>query len=786
MKQTTKLTLAIILAILCVGLGFASALADGVSIPTPVIRGEKDRSFNIPIPPDDLEEITDSYVSFDHVMDDIILDNYYDLISAYNEEPQWSLTLVSGTDLHGYLKSTEWAGVEGITLYITDRPKTTGEIIYMITCSCGGRSDYVIRRLNIITLDSFPSNMNCQDSYTVKAGETLAISCDFVPAGWAVPYRQDRYSFQILDWYNQADFGDNFVLTSHFNDRIAYFRGVKPGVYLVKFWVCSGNINCWRDIPIIVTDENGNAPGRAPSLYWLYPGGAPRDGDTFDLAIIPENQNVVSNDTFACTIHMHNYELLEEAYGGEPNWNIRYEGTPAVEFRLEGRQNHIVLRAPNPTPQSPCTVHLTICFGWGPWRSYMPLTINYVNASLPAGTNLPDTIRLRLGQTTAVSASLTPENYSFRNHPWAHADLRNGRDDFMDYFDMGDERYDGRTLHITPKDIAPGYYTGYIDLHDRNVCCGKDVVLIVEDENGNVPAPAPRIDAEEYAFDLCAAPPMGTGGDEVVSSRGLIRWNLDNYDVMRLHYPNEDPVWTIETDLDVECRAIGKGDEAQIFLTGRPTILGVHDIRMICTWGGQSDSIVFKVNVKNYAGALPTGTTLPGVIRARQGQQIAVTGDYVGSSESPWFTQLLPDGDLADIDWNGEEFRTCLLTCRAPGAVGGYGYVGGFENLRMQKKIVYVFKATDRVFTLPGDIQTIEANAFEGIAAETVVIPDGCKTIGSRAFANCSRLVEIVIPASVTRISNDAFSGCSNFVINSSGDYVQRYASAYGILCIDD
>lgn len=44
---------------------------------------------------------------------------------------------------------------------------------------------------------------------------------------------------------------------------------------------------------------------------------------------------------------------------------------------------------------------------------------------------------------------------------------------------------------------------------------------------------------------------------------------------------------------------------------------------------------------------------------------------------------------------------------------------------------------------------------------EHVVIPDGVKTIGKYAFANC-RLKSVVIPDSVTEIRTSAFSGCKN------------------------
>lgn len=58
--------------------------------------------------------------------------------------------------------------------------------------------------------------------------------------------------------------------------------------------------------------------------------------------------------------------------------------------------------------------------------------------------------------------------------------------------------------------------------------------------------------------------------------------------------------------------------------------------------------------------------------------------------------------------------------------------------------------------TLPSGLTEIEEEAFEGIAADTVIIPDTVTTIGRRAFAN-SRVRLVVIPESVQFISADAF-----------------------------
>ena len=67
---------------------------------------------------------------------------------------------------------------------------------------------------------------------------------------------------------------------------------------------------------------------------------------------------------------------------------------------------------------------------------------------------------------------------------------------------------------------------------------------------------------------------------------------------------------------------------------------------------------------------------------------------------------------------------------------------------------------------LPAMLKTIEAEAFAGGAFECVIVPDGCTGIGAKAFAGCTNLIYVRIPASVTSIAPDAFDGCDGVIID--------------------
>ena len=62
---------------------------------------------------------------------------------------------------------------------------------------------------------------------------------------------------------------------------------------------------------------------------------------------------------------------------------------------------------------------------------------------------------------------------------------------------------------------------------------------------------------------------------------------------------------------------------------------------------------------------------------------------------------------------------------------------------------------------LPGDLETIGNGAFEGGDFETVIIPDGCTVVESRAFANCRNLRYVYLSGS-TELADDAFEGCGD------------------------
>ena len=56
----------------------------------------------------------------------------------------------------------------------------------------------------------------------------------------------------------------------------------------------------------------------------------------------------------------------------------------------------------------------------------------------------------------------------------------------------------------------------------------------------------------------------------------------------------------------------------------------------------------------------------------------------------------------------------------------------------------------------------IQDNAFEGTAIETIELADGIRSIGTKAFRNCSKLKTLDLPADLETIGQYAFQGCNS------------------------
>ena len=82
-------------------------------------------------------------------------------------------------------------------------------------------------------------------------------------------------------------------------------------------------------------------------------------------------------------------------------------------------------------------------------------------------------------------------------------------------------------------------------------------------------------------------------------------------------------------------------------------------------------------------------------------------------------------------------------------------------------------------FVLPSIITEIEEEAFEGISATTVSVPETCQSIGKYAFRN-SAVTQILIPENC-ELGEDVFDGCEYvYIYGISGSSAEEYCSEHG------
>ncbi len=81
-------------------------------------------------------------------------------------------------------------------------------------------------------------------------------------------------------------------------------------------------------------------------------------------------------------------------------------------------------------------------------------------------------------------------------------------------------------------------------------------------------------------------------------------------------------------------------------------------------------------------------------------------------------------------------------------------------------------------------VKTIGSNAFAGCSGmKTLTIPAHITSVGAGAFADCSGLTEITIPGGLETVAADAFLGCSGITaVHISGDLTVSLKSVYAIL----
>ena len=177
----------------------------------------------------------------------------------------------------------------------------------------------------------------------------------------------------------------------------------------------------------------------------------------------------------------------------------------------------------------------------------------------------------------------------------------------------------------------------------------------------------------------------------------------------------------------------------------------------------------------------PVFTNWPAV---RKGETIALKLKDPDPNAQNYAAELIGPTGVTVANFEVDEYKN-ILAHTSNLASGIYSIVlrssaEGFVSAESQGTVRVV--DPEATLTLPGALKQIGEEAFAGVSAEIVVIPDGATSIGKNAFANCQNLGIAVIPDTVTTIDPTAFSGCENFLIECSEDSeAAKFAKDNGI-----
>ncbi|MBQ8161233.1 MAG: leucine-rich repeat protein [Clostridia bacterium] len=194
----------------------------------------------------------------------------------------------------------------------------------------------------------------------------------------------------------------------------------------------------------------------------------------------------------------------------------------------------------------------------------------------------------------------------------------------------------------------------------------------------------------------------------------------------------------------------------------------------------------FTVNARKPIGDLDSVSSIR-IEKTDAGHEVVLKWDSVEHADTYTVQLRLMDGGEAACEFTVQE-NQCTVPAGAlePGdyqvqvlsrAAGYYSSEGVIHTFTLAAGAEPIYE----VLVLPADVTEIGERAFMGVAAGKVIIPEGCRAIGSLAFADCRDLREAVLPSTLTDIAEDAFSGCENLtVIAPKGSVAADYASAHG------
>ena len=155
----------------------------------------------------------------------------------------------------------------------------------------------------------------------------------------------------------------------------------------------------------------------------------------------------------------------------------------------------------------------------------------------------------------------------------------------------------------------------------------------------------------------------------------------------------------------------------------------------------------------------------------------------IGVSDTVWMQTILPvpegnytltwssrNPSVADVDGTG------TVTGIAPGVTD---IMVAFKGKTTACKVIVM---PNELLKIPEGANIIDAQAFENVGAQMIVLPEGVLDIGEKAFANNAQLCLINLPDSIQTIAENAFEGTEAVtILCRAGSVAESFAQTNGV-----
>ncbi len=139
-----------------------------------------------------------------------------------------------------------------------------------------------------------------------------------------------------------------------------------------------------------------------------------------------------------------------------------------------------------------------------------------------------------------------------------------------------------------------------------------------------------------------------------------------------------------------------------------------------------------------------------------------------GAGGNHWFYRMQRDIEIDGSELSSDcDYRISVEQWKE-------GYVNSYRNYWIRRE------AAGQTLELPASLTTLESEAFRGINARMIIIPNYVTRIEENTFADCPNLAAVVIPNSVTKIDEYAFGYTWNMTVYGSSNTAKTFADSKG------